>query len=315
MKPWRVLVCGSNYGQIYFEALKRNRTAYQPVGLLARGSARSVALAQAEGAPLYRSVGELPGGIDLACVALGMQAAGVVLELIRRGIPMLCEHPQKPDFLARALKMAAGRVPFHLNAHFGWLAAPRTFISETRRLMTSELPLSLHVQATDRSLYGLLDIAGLALAGLRPGRFRAIAPSVLRGRMNGAVAAFEIQGSSGRRSLPDGSPGYLFDQRIAIGFPSGVLTMLSVAGPVVWNQNLGRINALDRPLWNLHSPAEECTGRRFQEMRIQANLAALEALARHVATATPPPEQNPSHILAVSRLWQRLATLAPPVTS
>lgn len=314
MKPWRVLVCGSNYGRIYFEAVKRSRGTYQPAGLLARGSPRSVALARSQGVPLYRTAEEIPPGIDLACVALGMGAEAVTLALLRRGIPLLCEHPQRPAFLARVLRAARERrTPFHLNGHFPRLEAPRIFIEEARRLVSNEAPAFVHAFATDRSLYGLVDITAHALPDLSAGRFRGLwrrAPFVaLRGRLGGASAMFEIQWPN-RRRLADGSPDYLLDLRIALGFPSGILSLLSVAGPVVWNENLGRMGAGSKELWKASAGAGRRTWKRFAESRIQANLAALDALAEEVRTGRRPPEQSPEHILAVSRLWQRLAVRA-----
>lgn len=315
MKRWRVLICGSNYGRIYFEALRRRPEAYEAAGLLARGSPRSVALARSEGVTLYRTPGEVPEEIDLACVALGMGAEAVTLALLRRGIPLLCEHPQQPAFLARALRTARRqRTPFHVNGHFPALEAPRAFITEVRRLAAGE-PLALfHAQATDRSLYGLIDIAAHALADIRPGRFRAVSKQppfvTLRGRLNGAPALVEIQWPKQR--LADGSPDYLLDLRIALGFPSGILTLLSVAGPVVWNGNLGRAAAGAGELWAALGGAGGRTAKSLAESRIQANLAALDALAAEVLTGRRPPEQTPEHILAVSRLWRCWASLASP---
>lgn len=313
MKRWRVLVCGSNYGRTYFEAVKRSRGTYQAVGLLARGSARSAALARSQSVPLYRTADEIPPGIDLACVALGMGAEAVTLALLRRGIPLLCEHPQRPAFLARALRAAREQhTPFHLNGHFPRLEAPRIFIEEARRLASSEAPALVHAFATDRSLYGLIDIMAHALPDLSAGRFQFSrqAPLVtLRGRLGRAAATVEIQWPQ-RRKLADGSPDYLLDLRIALGFPSGILSLLSVAGPVVWNENLGRMAAGGKALWRLPAGAGSRTWKRFAESRIQANLAALGALAEEVRTGRRPPEQSPDHILAVSRLWQRLALLA-----
>lgn len=313
MKRWRVLVCGSNYGRIYFEAIRRSRGIYQATGLLALGSARSAALARSEGVPLYRTADEIPPGIDLACVALGMGAEATTLALLRRGIPLLCEHPQRPAFLVRVLRAAREqRTPFHLNGHFPRLEAPRIFIEEARQLASSEAPAFVHAFATDRSLYGLIDITAHALPGLSPRRFRALWREppflTLRGRLGGASALLEIQWPDGRR-FADGSPDYLLDLRIALGFPSGILTLLSVAGPVIWNENLGRMGPRSEELWKAPAGAGRCTWRRFAESRIRANLAALDALADEVRTGRRPPEQSPDHILTVSRLWRRLASL------
>ncbi|WP_210540227.1 Gfo/Idh/MocA family oxidoreductase [Streptomyces scabiei] len=59
--PLRVVVCGTRFGQVYLSALRRCPERYRLVGVVARGGARSVALAEEYGVPLYSSVDQLPG--------------------------------------------------------------------------------------------------------------------------------------------------------------------------------------------------------------------------------------------------------------
>ncbi len=309
MRRLRVLVCGSNYGRIYFEALRLKSERYEPVGLLARGSERSQKLAGNLRVPLFRTVHELPGRIDLACVALGAAAGDVVLDLLRRGIHVLCEHPRRPDFLKAALETAAaGGAVFHVNAHFGALPAARAFIQEAQERCEAEPPLFLEAMATDRSLYSLLDIVGQALGRLETAGFSRAGgedrPLVtLRGRLGGVPALFEVQGALGK--LPDGSPEYIVDHRVALGFSEGVLTLLSVSGPVVWNHNLGR--APGGPLWQPVYLDVDVTARSLHEMRVLVNLEAIELLASHAADGNAPVFQSPEHMLGVSRSWERLS--------
>ena len=63
--PLRILVCGSNYGRTYLDAITAQPAEYELAGLLAKGSERSVAVAERHGARLFRSVAELPAGIEL----------------------------------------------------------------------------------------------------------------------------------------------------------------------------------------------------------------------------------------------------------
>lgn len=309
MRRLRVLVCGSSYGRIYFEALGLKREHYEPVGLLARGSEGSQKLAGNLLLPLFRTVHELPRRIDLACVALGAAAGDVVLDLLRRGIHVLCEHPQRPDFLRAALETAAsGGAVFHVNAHFGSLPAARAWIQEARERREAEPPLFLGAMATDRSLYSLLDIAGQALGRLEIAGFGGAdaedRPLVtLRGRLGGVPALLEVQRALGK--LPDGSPEYVVDHRVALGFSEGVLTLLSVCGPVVWNHNLAR--ALVGPLWRPVYLDEDVTARSLHEMRVLVNLEAIDLLAGHAADGEAPAFQSPEHILGVSRWWERIS--------
>ena len=151
MRPLRVLVCGSNYGRAYITALWREPDKYQLAGILARGSARSQRVAALNGVPLYLSTNELPDNIDLACAAVSSAAWPVVLQLIRRGINVLCEHPHPAGALTKALALARKhKVQFHVNGHFANLPAPRAFIQHCQRANKLASPEVIEVLATER---------------------------------------------------------------------------------------------------------------------------------------------------------------------
>src|SRR5271169_6321437 len=167
MRPMQVLVCGSNYGRAYITALRHEPRKYKLVGILARGSARSQRVAAVNGVPLYGSADEIPDNIDLACAAMSSTAWAVVLQLVRRGIPVLCEHPYPAGMLKAALALASKHsVQFHVNGHFAGLPAPQAFIRECRRTGKLASPEFVEVMATERSLYGVLDILGSAVGRL-----------------------------------------------------------------------------------------------------------------------------------------------------
>lgn len=73
--PLRVLVCGTNFGRFYAEAVRR-RPGYTLAGILSRGSAASRAYAESLGVPFHSDVGDLPDGIDAACVAVSSSISG-----------------------------------------------------------------------------------------------------------------------------------------------------------------------------------------------------------------------------------------------
>lgn len=309
-----VLICGSNYGRVYFDALRLSSSRFRIAGLLARGSARSISLAREHHVPLFRKVEEIPPGVELACAALGMDAAAVVLALLRRGIHVLCEHPQGSSFLRRALRAASrAGVCFHLNAHFSDLPPARAFVRQARLRNAKEAPRFVHAMATDRSLYSLGDVLRRALGDLEPFSAESVSRGPLLGALCGRIGRVDLllQLQDGRKVagalLPDGSPLYLVDHRIALGFASGTLTLFSVAGPVIWNSNLHHAVAPRGPVWK-HSGAKTGPGyRELYDMRLRANLAAASALAHHAAGSAPPLEQSSPHILGVSRFWERVS--------
>ena len=314
MNPVQVLVCGTNYGRIYLEAIRLGGTGYRLTGILARGSALSQEVACELGVPLYRCVDDLAPRIDLACSAVGASGHNVVLSLLSRGIHVLCEHPQTPSRLQAALDAAArGKLSFHVNGHFADLEAAAAFIRHCRQ-QSGTAPLSFfHVTATDRSLYAAVDILGRVLGSFAPFEFhvtsRLVPFTVVQGLLRGVPVTFHIQRCADGRLLADGSPSYLVDHRIAAGFPSGILTLLSMNGPVVWNANLNSAASPTQPLFTVVHESHVLTAELLHKQRIAANLAAIEALVRSMREGVRSPEQAPDYLLEVSRAWETLGAL------
>ncbi len=299
----RILVCGSSYGRAYFQAL-RGSSRYVAAGLLAAGSSRSRNLAVKYRIPLYLRVDEIPLGYDLACFALPSASSEIALDLLRREIPVLCEHPRNGAFVQAAIAEAhRSLVPFHVNAHFGDLSAGRAFARESRRLMREAAPVRVEIAATERSLYAALDLLGRASV-LPQTQFSATRDHdwiSLRAFCGGIPADFKIH-APGSRPL-DGSPSYLVDIRVSVYFESGVLSMLSVAGPVVWNSNLSVAADRGAILWRFVTGGGRAATPHLLEERSRANLLAIAALDRETRGAGGLPWQQPDHLLAVSRAW------------
>ncbi len=314
MQPLRVLVCGSNYGRAYVEAVGAAPAAFHLAGILGLGSARSHALAGVCGVPLYRDLDAVVGDVDIACAAMGSAGADVVLRLLAKGIHVLCEHPQRPDFIVAALESAtAGRACFHVNGHFALLPPASAFIERCEVLRHSADACFIDAMTTDRSLYAALDILRRCTKRFAPfgtDTCHRFAPfTAVRGTLGGIPATFQVQDStgSGSRGLQDGGPGYLVDHRIAIGFPAGVITLASIAGPVIWNGNCGLPAGPADPMWT-SVYQEPVTRLDLHRQRISANLGALRSLAESARTGTVPEEQSREHVLEVSRAWEEIAT-------
>ena len=311
MNPMRVLVCGSNYGRTYITALARNPRKYQLAGILAQGSVRSHEIAALNDVPLYCSTDELPDNIHLACAAMNSAAWPVVLQLIRRGIHVVCEHPYLPGLLKVAMESARKRsVQFHVNGHFASLPAPSAFIRACRRVSNRKVPEFGEIITTERALYATLDILMSAVGSQQPLRARVLSRNtkfvLLEGRMGTIPLCLSVQVSrkQGKGQLADGSPEYLLDQRLTLAFSTGVLTLLSTAGPVVWNRNPAQVLSSEEPLWTVFFGQEPQTAADLRDQRIQANVGALNSIRRSILGHRPPELQQPQHILAVSKAWE-----------
>jgi NAD-dependent oxidoreductase involved in siderophore biosynthesis len=113
----------------------------------------------------------------------------------------------------------------------------------------------------------------------------------------------QVSGKGRTSRLADGSPDYLLDLRLTVAFPTGVLTLLSIAGPFVWNKTPAHVPANDS-LWTVRCDNETQTGARLDEQRIQANVEALNSIRKSILGHTTPDIQQPQHILQVSKAWE-----------
>ena len=309
----QVLVCGSNYGRAYVTAVARNPRKYQLAGILAQGSARSQQVAAANGVPLYCSTDKLPDDIDLACAAMSSAAWPVVLQLIRRGIHVLCEHPQPANALKKAIDLARERnLQFHVNGHFANLSAPEAFIQHCQRASKLASPELVEVLATERSLYGALDILMSALGSRQPLGVRVLSRRAKFVLLEGTLGkiplrvSVQVSGKKGKGRLADGSPGYLLDERLTAGFSTGLLTLLSMAGPVVWNSTPAHVLGSDTPLWSVLCEQAPHTVADLREERIRANSEALNSIRHCILGRGTPETQQPQHILQVSKAWESI---------
>jgi thiazolinyl imide reductase len=294
-----VAVAGANYGRAYLSALAHARDRFETAGLLATGSIGSVRAAAEFGVAHYRSVKELPDGIELVCAAVGSRGFPVVLDLLRRRIPVLCEHPLSPSLLDAALKEAATNATrFHVNGHFAMLPCSREF---SRRLSSvREHPAFLEILATERSLYAALDVLFQSVGQAAPFEIISARPGdpfeSVEATLAGMPLLLRLQ-CTRENPIPDGDAAYLVDYRISAGFRSGLLSLLSMGGPVSWTANYACVQpATASDIKKQASPEELRVQRR------DANLAAIEQTLNNSA----PPEQQAEYLCAVSSAWHRV---------
>ena len=110
-KTWKVVVCGTGFGTFYMEAIKSKYPHFELVGLVARGSERSIKCANHYGIPLYHSVEEVPQDIDLACVVIRSSSLGGIgtdmsIAFLERGIHVILEQPVHYEDLKECTKVA-----------------------------------------------------------------------------------------------------------------------------------------------------------------------------------------------------------------
>ncbi|MFJ7240362.1 Gfo/Idh/MocA family oxidoreductase [Streptomyces olivaceus] len=335
--PFRVLVCGTNFGRFYAEAARR-RPGHALAGILSRGSAASREHARSLGVPHYTDVGGLPEDIDAACVAVsssisGGQGTELARALMDRGIHVLQEHPVHLTELTENLTHARRRgVQYRLNTHYPHVAPVRAFIDAARRLVVRQRPLFVDAATPVHLMHPLVDILGQALGTLRPWRFAdpaplpdAIGPQPFRS-LQGVFAGVPLTLRVHHQLDPSDRDNHaLHWHRISLGTEGGVLTLADTHGPVLWSPRLHIGRDADRR-FVLDGPG---TGRLglattsvvgdtvpfrtvFSDLWPEAVGSALDGL-RDAAEQGGDALRAGQYDLAVCRIWTDLAArLGPP---
>jgi thiazolinyl imide reductase len=268
-KP-RVLVCGTNYGRFYLAAFVRQPCEFELAGILATGSVRSQALARELDVPLYTQTSQLPGDIDIACVAvkstlLGGNGTRISMELLHRGIHVVQEHPLHPADLLECLRLSSRLgMHYHVNSHFVHVQAVQTFIDYVRQSGNHERPLFIEI--TTALPYSALDIVGQALGGFGPfvlndSLGQEVAPAALQASgmqpfkcIEGMLAGIPVYLKVQHCFDPDDAVhNYLVMHRICIGSESGNVILLSPFGPVIWTQGYPQ-SCQSEPFFEEHAP-------------------------------------------------------------
>lgn len=315
--PMRTVVCGSRFGARYAEALAAD-PGTELVGLLGRGSARTRELAGRLGVPAAQRIEDLPPA-EAACVVVGTGLAGgagstLARELIERGIAVLQEHPVPDSELAETLSLARRRgVAYRVSSLHPGLPAPSRFATAARALGR---PVFADAVCAVPMSYVLLDVLAGALRGLRP--FACAAPP-----LPDPVAALStappplrcVQAVAGgvpltlrvQNQLHEADPEshMHIPVRITLGFPTGVLTLVDLHGPVLWAarpDTRGAGGPGTGPLGPAEAPGFGEAARTLWPDGVRRSVAALREDVRTGAD----PMRAGRHHLAVASAWQQL---------
>lgn len=94
----RVAVVGVGHLGTFHARIYAGMPDVELVGLVDHDLARAAALADELGCPAWRTIDELPAGLDAASVAVPTRFhAEVAVPLLERGVPLLVEKPLAPD--------------------------------------------------------------------------------------------------------------------------------------------------------------------------------------------------------------------------
>lgn len=335
--PLRVVVCGTRFGQIYLAALARAPERYRLVGILARGSARSRALAEQYGVPLYDAVEQLPDDVDAACVVVssavgGGRGADLARALLERGVHVLQEHPVHPDELADCLRVARRTgTQYVVNTFYPYVEPVRRFTSAARALIRQRRPVFVDALCAVQVSFDLLDILAGIFDGLRPWSVTPVGDS--RGRpltaVHGTVAGVPLTLRVENRMKEGDDSSSLLLHRITVGTDAGNLMLANTHGPVIWSPVL-RTTSDPLGLWFTGADAPDVGGPTgayvggpdtptwstvVRDVWGDGVVSALDDLRDRI-TAKTDPLRGGQRMLTVARAWKELTEgLGYPETS
>jgi thiazolinyl imide reductase len=338
-KKYRLVVCGTTFGQVYLSLFLRKNPHFRLAGILAKGSPRSRQYAKEFGVPLYNHVSEVPCDIDIACVVVRAAIAKgegtfIAEQFLKRGIHVIQEHPVHARDITRCLDAAAANnVCYHVNSHYVHLESVRTFIDYLDNARRHRPLVFVDAAASLQTLYSLFDIIGCAVGGIRPfalGRpveqplemtassnLDFVPFSCLQGVVCGAPMTLRIQNYHDPCAFDNH---FLIMHRVSVGTDAGNLTLVNTHGPVVWSQSFSILEKDDsacpfRKRKTAFSDYTAPTAVTFTEPNADSLFGiaarawpgaiqnALSAMKQHIETGVSPFNQTREYLLGLSEVW------------
>lgn len=246
MRKLKTVVCGSTFGQFYLEALSRDKERFELCGLVAGGSERSKKCAGNYGIMLYDGIEALPEDIDLACVVLRSNVLGgkgteLAVELMKRGIHVLQEHPIHPKDLILCYKTAKEQQVFFQTGNlYANLPEVRKFTRCARELNKLQKPAYINVRMAAQVSYPGIEILMQAMGSIHKWSLKSSVKDngpfvILSGTLDDIPVTFEIHNEIYPQD-PDNHM-YLLHS-ISFVYKSGRLTLEDTFGPVIWNPRM-----------------------------------------------------------------------------
>jgi len=151
-------VCGTRFGQLWIDTLWVSRS-FRVVAVVARGSQHSKAVCKRYGVPLVKRVSSVRVQVDAAVVAVGGPAGeNLAMDWLKRGIPVLLEHPVRHGFLKQIHAKKNANACLLVNGHFSDLPEVRKFIRICVEGIRNLKTFTVAFTATERTLYSSVDI-------------------------------------------------------------------------------------------------------------------------------------------------------------
>ncbi|MDX7991892.1 Gfo/Idh/MocA family oxidoreductase [Xenorhabdus littoralis] len=334
IKPRRVLIVGSKFGELYLNAFLQPRPDLELAGILAQGSARSQQLARDFNVPLFRSLDELPDDIDIACVVIRAEVIGgkgdqLAQALLARGISVIQEHPLDAEAIKKHQSVAdKHNAVFWVNSFYSQCDAGRSWLYAAHQInkLSQQPPLSGSLITSRQLLFSALDL--LLQACHCPEQVEI----TYAGQRSNAFHCFELRFADTTITLNvqsyldprDPDMHNLVMHKTTLIWPAGYLTQEASYGPVIWTPVLHAPNHLDsdqslyltasqpdgdylhRPTSQMLCPATKNWMTAFECNGAEGVAFLLNSLSSVLNGALCPPAFSCDYQLRLAGLWQQI---------
>lgn len=262
---FKAIVCGTTFGQAYLDVI-RSTDEVELVGILAKGSERSIQCSELYEVPLYTDLRDIPEYVDIAFVAvkssvLGGKGTEISSELLKRGINVMQEHPVNSSEMLQCYKLAKKHnVYYRIGNLYPNLESVETFVKAAEILNKNEKLLYGSVLASSQATYLLASILARAIDNFSlynvssyPCTEKLAFDNILLSDRDSNIFLQihnEVMDEDGNNHM------HLLS-RIILFFESGRLELNDVFGSVVWRS---RMNISDMHVFG-NQTVEDLTGR------------------------------------------------------
>ncbi len=241
-KRLKTVVCGTTFGEFYLKALEEAELDFQIVGIIGRGSERTLNFSKKYNVPLYLNIGELPLDVDLACVIVRSEGTGgdgteLCAALLNRGIHVIQEQPVYQKHLYRCYKIAREKKLIYLTANlYSNLSNMESFAMYAKKL--NELSKLEYISASFSTQLSYIALDLLAICGisgdlkLDNGVIKGLGPfDILCGKIRSIPILIEFNNQLNPQ-FPDYNMHLMYSFKFY--YEDGILLISDAYGDVIW---------------------------------------------------------------------------------
>ncbi len=302
----KIILCGTKYGASYLPAIYQS-PKLELAGILAKGSHRSIRIAEQFGVDLFTTVDSITENYDYAVIAINEGlSTQIASDFLKLNKDVIIEHPIHIHNIEALVKLAEkSKKKCFVNSHFPNLPPIELFIQQCAALNESDPPTLICVQCNSRTLFSMLDILMrcFGLFELEEDTKKEIGNYVnCTFRLNGIPFIMIYQKW---RFEEDDSADSPLGHQITITYPSGVLSLDGTYGPCLWHPILSQSTSVTSKIYETSKniPTQNTSSLPdIIQWRKEANQKTIYELMENEINF----QNTPEYVLFLCKMWSSL---------